>query len=103
MILLLSLAVWRIASILMFEDMGCGFRNLIGIQCDETTHANTYPDNIIGEVFSCFWCLSLVVAFVLSVLVWLSTGFSVDTLLYFPASSTGAIIIERYFFTRYRE
>ena len=53
---------WRVASLLHTEDIFERLRRWIGIDNNEDGYPAIYPDNTLGEIFSCFWCLSTVVA-----------------------------------------
>jgi len=61
---LLSLATWRLTALLYVEDAFRWLRKRLGI--GEVGGVMTYPPNWIGALWGCFWCLSLVVALVLS-------------------------------------
>ena len=100
MFVVLSFAVWRVTSLLMYEGMFDGVRARLGIKRDKETCVNSYPENLIGAAFSCFWCLSLIVSVLFVPFARLGI---VDSVLLWPAISAGAIILERYFFARYRE
>lgn len=54
-----GLATWRLTSLLHTEDAFGWLRKWIGIQHDEERHPIIYPDSILGNLFHCFWCLSL--------------------------------------------
>lgn len=64
-ILLMPFAVWRITSLLVFEEGPFGildaFRHEIGIRYDE--HSNKYGKNVVADAFSCFWCASIWIGF----------------------------------------
>lgn len=60
------LATWRLTLILHQEKIAKPIRDLIGIR--EVPILNneivrTYPDTFIGQLFSCFMCLSVWVSF----------------------------------------
>lgn len=59
---LCGLATWRFSSMLHTEDWFGWLRNWIKIGNDENGYPAIYPDTILGDIFQCFWCLSLVVA-----------------------------------------
>lgn len=61
---LLALATWRITALLYVEDVFGWLRKALGIV--ELDGEPIYPDNWIGDLWGCFWCLSLVVALILS-------------------------------------
>jgi len=61
--LLCGLVAWRVASLLHTEDAFEWLRRWIGIDNDEDGYPAIYPETTCGKLFSCFWCLSTVVAF----------------------------------------
>jgi len=90
------LAAWRLTNILHWEGIAKPIRRLFGIKDvmveDEDGNKETkfvYPDNFLGKLWSCFWCLS----------VWVSIGTTILVLV-FPfillpfAISAVAIIVE---------
>jgi hypothetical protein len=64
---LICLAAWRFSSLLHTEDAFEWLRRWIGIGNDEEGYPALYPETFLGNLFHCFWCLSLVVAFPISV------------------------------------
>lgn len=58
--LICGLASWRLASLLHTEDLFEWLRKWIGIEHDESGYPFSYPTNLWGKIFDCFWCLSLV-------------------------------------------
>ena len=68
MTVILGLGSWRIASVLATEDAGEWVRVRIGIGHDEQGDPVIYPDTFWGKVFGCFWCLSSLVALVVTLL-----------------------------------
>lgn len=58
-----GLATWRIASIVQREKVFAWFRKLLGIKVlgmdEDGFEITSYPDNVIGDLFSCFWCVSV--------------------------------------------
>ena len=102
--LILSFATWRITSLLFIESPFSWLRKLLGIQEDEFTETLSYPDNIIGKTFQCFWCLTLIVALALLALVYVFTTLNIfEAIMLWLAASAGAIVIDIRFFARYRE
>lgn len=85
-LLLLGLASWRLASLLMRErgpfDVFGRLRTRLGV--DRAGEMGEWQ-----ELFSCVWCLSIWTALILYV-------FRFPLLLYVLAASTIAIAIERY-------
>lgn len=77
----LSLAVWRISALLVIEDgpfdIFARFRRFIGVRYRENNTA--YGTNVIAQLFTCVWCLSIWVGFGLA---WAS-GYSVNIHSYF--------------------
>lgn len=61
---ILSLATWRITSMLFREHFFDWFRKLFGVLHDERGPV-AYP-TWMSQAFECFWCLSLIVALPLS-------------------------------------
>jgi len=64
--LVCGLATWRFASLLHTEDAFEWLRKWIGIQNDDEGYPAVYPDGFWGDVFNCFWCLSLFAGALLS-------------------------------------
>jgi hypothetical protein len=68
--LILSLATWRISSLLIAErgafNVFTKLRQSIGIGHDDEGQPNLYPDTLLAELFSCVRCLSVWVAIVLT-------------------------------------
>lgn len=93
--LILSLATWRITSLLVTE-FGPGniferLRYRLGVRYD--VGGLRIGNNIVAEAFTCLWCLSLWVGIVLTILFWLWPGI---TWLAMPfAFSTIAILIDK--------
>lgn len=93
-LIFLIIAVWRITSIVYSEGIFKPVRNLIGIEVlnhDDPPEFWFYPDNFIGELFSCFWCLSVWIAIL--VMLFSLLPYSEFVLLPFVMSA-GAITIE---------
>ncbi len=61
-----GLATWRLASLLHTEDAFEWLRKWIGIRNDEDGYPAIYPDGILGDMFNCFWCLSLAASFLVT-------------------------------------
>lgn len=79
-----TLAVWRITNIIYDEKIFEGLRNRLKKEIVEGVWV--YPDTFIGDLFSCFWCLSVWVSFLcLPFILWC------PELLYPFALSAGAI------------
>jgi hypothetical protein len=61
-----GLATWRLTSILHREQIAAPIRKQIGImpvaEDEDDPEYWIYPDNFIGKVFHCSWCLSVWVA-----------------------------------------
>lgn len=60
-LVIVVLACWRITSILYAEKIGKPLRKLIGI-IETPEGEEIYPDHFLGQLFSCFWCLSVWIA-----------------------------------------
>jgi len=62
-LLVLSLATWRIASLLVNEagpwDVFLKLRERLGFTHDNSKNKVILPDGFVGELFSCIWCCSL--------------------------------------------
>jgi len=94
--LLCGLATWRLTSLLHTEDAFEWLRKWIGIENGPDGHPVEYPDGLWGNVFNCFWCLTLFVSFPLSILVVLAA--ETDAVWLLPiwlASSAVAIWLEK--------
>lgn len=64
----LSLASWRITSLLVNEagpfDIFAKFRHFIGVYYDEYSHVK--GKNVIAKAFTCIWCLGFWISVVFS-------------------------------------
>lgn len=93
---LCGLITWRIASLLHTEDAFEWLRDGIGIGEDEHGYPAVYPDNVLGKIFDCFWCLSTVVALpVALILTWWAGEHLAWALPVWLAASTVAIWTEK--------
>lgn len=95
--LILTLATWRISSLLVNElgpaNIFETIRHRIGVRYSES--GIRYGENVVAEAFVCAWCLSVWVGLILG-LVWTFNGV-VATMIAVPfALSGGAILIEKY-------
>ena len=92
---ILSLVTWRVTSLLYDESAFEWLRKWLGIEeVDGVLH---YPDNLLGEMWACFWCLSLVVALVIAAAVVPLTRFRpwlIGPL--WLASAAGAVMVEKW-------
>jgi hypothetical protein len=65
--LVLGLATWRVASLLVNESgpfhVFTKIRKLAGIQHDSNEKALIVPDRFLAGVLSCVWCCSIYVGF----------------------------------------
>lgn len=71
--ILLGLATWRLTSLLFREvgpfDLFVRIREAVGIRhLKEDKTPYLYPDNFFGKLFECVWCLSVWIAFGMSIL-----------------------------------
>lgn len=57
-IIIWGLAAWRLTSIIHSEKIASGIRRLAG-GLDTIDGEILYPDTFLGNLFSCFWCLSI--------------------------------------------
>lgn len=59
---LLSLATWRVSSLLVNEagpnDYLARMRYWVGVRCDENSGAS-YGKNVISDMLLCVWCVSI--------------------------------------------
>lgn len=102
-VVILSFVTWRITSLLYIESSFTWLRKWIGIVEDEATGAMSYPCTLLGEIWECFWCLSLVVALVLAVSAYVLMDLNVyEAILVWLASSTGALVLDVRYFARLR-
>ena len=69
-----GLATWRLSSLLHTEDAFEWLRKWIGIENDEEGYPAIYPETFWGNVFDCFWCLSLVVSVPVTALIVVLAG-----------------------------
>ena len=93
--LLIAFSTWRLSSLLYGEKPFAWLRKLIGVT--EIDHEILgYPDGLLGSIWECFWCLSLIVSIILSTLISWKEGYS---LLYwfilFTSSGAGALWVEK--------
>lgn len=87
------LATWRITNIVQREEIASPIRKAVGIYepDGEDPEHWIYPDNFIGKVFFCFWCMS----------VWQATLVTLAIFIFPPliipfALSAGAIAFKRW-------
>jgi len=87
------LATYRLSSLVVDEagpfNMFVKFRELLGIRHDETGQINCVPDNIMANLCSCLWCMSLWIAG-LVYLIWRIEPIPV----YILAASAGVMVID---------
>jgi hypothetical protein len=96
MLLLSGLATWRLSSLLHTEDMFGWLRHWIGIRNDDKGYPVIYPGTFWGNVFDCFWCLSLVAAVPITAIVaWVSKMHWALAGLFWLGSSAFAIWLEK--------
>ena len=101
--LILSFATWIVSSLLYIESPFVWLRKLLHVDDDEATGARTVPANVIGALFDCFWCMSLVVAFVFAGLTFILTDLNIyEAVLVWLASATGARVLDVRYFARLR-
>ncbi len=79
------LATWRITSILHHEAIALPLRKWLG-----QDKLGSYPNTFVGKLWDCFWCLSIWVGIVCTVILWLFPPLLVPF-----ALSAGALWIER--------
>jgi len=98
LVIMCALTTWRITSILHGEQMFDWGRRRLGVdQTSDDWDMWLYPAGIIGEVWSCFWCLSLLVAAIVAIVA-VALGFANirEWLLLWLASAAGAIMVDRW-------
>jgi hypothetical protein len=101
--LIIAFATWRVTSLLYIEQPFAWLRKWLHVDDDEATGARTVPDNIIGALFGCFWCLSMLVAFVFAAITYALTDLNVyEALVVWLASAAGALCVDVRFFARLR-
>jgi len=101
--LILSFVTWRVTSLLYVESPFAWLRTWLGMEESKATGAITYPCNAIGNLWSCFWCLSLVVAFAFAIITYILTNLNIyEALLVWLASAAGALVLDVRFFARLR-
>ena len=101
--ILLSFATWRVTSLLYIEAPFTWLRKLIGIVEDETTKTMSYPCSLLGEIWECFWCLSLLVALVFAAITYALTDLNIyEALVVWFASAAGALVLDVRYFARLR-
>lgn len=88
-IVVLSLAVWRTAALLCYDDLFHWLRMWAKV---DFTDSSDRPITFVGRVLSCFWCASLV-AVLFVFLLWET---NCKLLVYMLASSGGAIILHHW-------
>jgi hypothetical protein len=70
-----SLATWRITSIIHREKIAAPLRAAVGImpvgEDDDDPAYWIYPDNFVGKLFYCTWCLSVWVGGIVAALLYL--------------------------------
>jgi hypothetical protein len=94
--LLMGLATWRLASLLIDEDgpwdIFARLRYKAGVRYDE--HSVPYGQNVLASLLTCMWCGSVWVGGAMAV-AYLTVG-SLTTLLCLPlALSAAAIVLSR--------
>ena len=95
-LVLSALATWRLSSLLHTEDAFEWLRKWIGIQNDENGYPCQYPATFWGNVWNCFWCLSLVTAVLITVPIALVSQIHVVwAVAFWLGSSAGAIWLEK--------
>lgn len=94
-----SLAVWRIASLLVRESGPFGmfktFREWAGIRHDDAGFPAIVPDNFLAQALNCVWCSSIWVAFFFTIFMLFLPVLSLQIATIF-ALSTMAILIDNH-------
>jgi hypothetical protein len=92
-----ALATWRITNTLVYGSVLQSFRERVGAY-----ECGVYDDRqftFLGRQLGCFWCTSLWVSTIVAAL---CSGPKLETLVWIPALSAVAIMLEQRFFARYR-
>lgn len=95
--LILTLATWRISSLLVNEDgpwdMFTRLRVFAGVRYDGETFQQT-ASNVVAGAFMCIWCMSIWIGLILLIAwsLWPQPTLWIATLL---ALSAGAILIDK--------
>lgn len=67
--IVLSLATWRVTSLLVNEagpfDLFAKLRHLVGVRYDE--RSVPYGTNVLANAFSCIWCMSVWIALIAAI------------------------------------
>lgn len=65
-----GLAVWRITNIIQKEEIASPIRKAVGVTEADPEDSNywIYPDNFIGKVFHCFWCGSVWIGAIITII-----------------------------------
>lgn len=96
---LLSLAAWRLASMLVREkgpfNMFVWIRERVGIGHDKDGIPYMIPDNVLAGILSCVWCCSMWTGFFWFV-AYLVAPLLVIKIATVFAISTGAILVDRF-------
>lgn len=95
--LILALATWRVASLLVNEEgpfsVFLRLRRLAGIQYDPMGEIEVVPDKFFAGVLSCVWCCSVWVGLFWAAFYFISPSVC-EIIAIAPALSAGAIIVE---------
>lgn len=96
-LLILILATWRISSLLVNEngpfDWFDRFRYAIGVRHNDS--GVSYGTNVLGDLFSCVWCFSIWLGFILMISYVFYPNQTILACLPF-ALSAGAIALNRW-------
>lgn len=97
--IILSLATWRISSLLVNEPgpwhIFTKIRKLTGLQHDENDKVYQIPDRFFAGILSCVWCTSIYIGAFWAIL-WIFIPQITIYLGVLFALSAAAIIIEKY-------
>jgi hypothetical protein len=99
-LVLAVLATFRLTSIMHSEKIAQPFRDMLGISMlgpDDHTgeFVLTYPDNFVGHLFECFWCLSVWVGGLISIYISVFPAYPFSLVLLPFALSAGAILFRK--------
>jgi len=95
-LLILGLATWRLSSLLVNEDgpweIFARMRTMVGIRYNE--QSLPYATTALSELFTCVFCMSVWMGFLLTAVYWLSSKWTILIMSPFALSAI-AVIIER--------
>lgn len=93
----LPFVTWRVTSLLFDESPFDWLRKILKIdQSEEDSYKWAYPETSIAQTFSCFWCLSLWVSLLFSIILTITSDADImQCVMLWLSGSAGAIVVER--------